>query len=401
MLRSLGHNQDDHLAEIDSAPPLTVQSAVTILDKFNAAWQKSAKAMLNPETSETAGRNAFTRLIYHSGAPVAKLLSQGVDGTAKNLYLMASMFSTDQWIVERPLRGTPTQFINLLAEEMRLAIPANKRPSRDQMRHALREMLKRTGQYAQLDAQYFVFVDRARLAAISDGQGAGRSTAERILHSREPIVLTPRNIREGILPGFQEAMSGEVRMNAVSLLFSGISWYYAGKALDDANSFSRRELAVKFWTSVAGVVGGLCETVEAGVKGLEAAGRQFSSGTRRFFTGTRVFGRFLGAGVAFVFFVYDGIHAIEAFKKGNIGLSLLYGISALGNIALGAAAIFLGIFSVIGAILVLAMLLINLLIGMWLDSEAQRWLNHCFYGNDERFPTIQESQRSLEDVFKG
>lgn len=196
------------------------------------------------------------------GAPAANLLSKGVDGTSKNLYLMASMFSTDQWIVERPLKGTSMQFINLLAEEMRLAIPANKRPSRNQMRRALREMLKRTGQYDQLGSQHFVFVDRARLAAISDGQGAGRSTAERILHSREPIVLAPRNIREGIMPGFQQAMNGEVRMNAVSLFFSGISWYYAGKALDSANSFSRRELSVKFWTSLAGVVGGLCETVD-------------------------------------------------------------------------------------------------------------------------------------------
>ncbi|MCE3028627.1 T6SS effector BTH_I2691 family protein [Salinicola sp. DM10] len=401
LLRSLGHNQDDHLAEIDSAPPLTVQSAVTILDKFNAAWQKSAKAMLNPETSETAGRNAFTRLIYHSGAPVAKLLSQGVEGTAKNLYLMASMFSTDQWIVERPLRGTPTQFVNLLAEEMRLAIPANKRPSRLQMQRALREMLKRTGQYDQIGSQHFVFVDRARLAAIGDGQGAGRATAERILRSREPIVLTPRNIREGIMPGFQKAMSGEVRMNAVSLFFSGISWYYAGKALDNANSFSRRELSVKFWASLAGVVGGLCETVEAGVKGLVAAGQQFSDGTKSLFKTVGKIGRFLGAGVAFVFAVYDVMHAVEEVVKGNYGLSALYLASAAGGFALGYIAIAAGVFSLLGMALVLAMLGIGFLIGILTDSKTQQWLSHCFYGFADRFPNIEESQQELNDIFRG
>lgn len=236
---------------------------------------------------------------------------------------------------------------------------------------------------------------------MSDGQGAGRSTAERLMRSQEPIVLTPRNIREGIMPGFEKAISGEVRMNAVSLLFSGISWYYAGKALDNANSFSRRELSVKFWASLAGVVGGLCETVEAGVKGLEAAGRQISGRVLNISSKVGVFGRALGAGVAFVFAVYDGLHAFEEFKQGNMGLSFLYGASAAGGIALGYIAIASGIFSLLGVFIVLAVLAINFLIGLLLDSKAQQWLSHCFYGSSERFLTVKESQKDLEDVFKG
>ncbi|MGM0953441.1 MAG: T6SS effector BTH_I2691 family protein [Pseudomonadota bacterium] len=401
LLRSLGHNQDDHLAAINNTAPLTIESAVSVLGKFNGAWQKSASAMLNPEASEAAGRNAFSRLIYHSGAPIANMLSNGVDNTAKNIYLMASMFSTDQWIVERPIKGTSGQFISLLADEMRQAIPANKRPSRGQMQHALRGMLKRTGQYAQLDTQHFVFVDGARLRTISDGKGSGRSTAERLLRSREPIVLTPGNIREGIMPGFRQAVSGEVRMQAVSLLFASISWHYAGKALDNADAFSRRELSVKFWAAIAGVVGGLCETVETAVNGLAEAGRKFSNRTLNISSKIGVFGRALGAGVAFVFAIYDVVHAYEAGNKGNVGLVMLYGLSAVGNVALGAIALAAGIFSLVGIVVILAMLAINLLIGMLVDSDAQKWLSHCFFGEGERFPTIKESQKSLKSVLGG
>jgi hypothetical protein len=401
LLRSLGHNQDDHLAAINNTAPLTIENAVWVLDKFNGAWQKSASAMLDSEASEAAGRNAFSRLIYHSGGPIAQILSNGVDNTAKNLYMMASMFSTDQWIVERPIKGTSRQFISLLADEMRQAIPPKKRPSRGQMQHALREMLKRTGQYAQLEAQHFVFVDRSRLMDISDGKGAGRSTAARLLRSGNPIVLTPDNIRDCIMPGFRQAVSGEVRMQAVSLLFAGVSWHYAGKALDNANSFSRRELSVKFWASLAGTIGGLCETVEAGFRGMEKAGWRFSQRTKTVFNGLRGVGRFLGAGMAFVFAVYDIVHAYESLKKGNLGLFALYGLSAAGNVLLGFAAIFVGIFSVVGAIAVLVMLAINFLIGIWKDSKAQEWLGHCFYGVYERYPTLRESQKSLNMVFGG
>jgi len=401
LLRSLGHNQDEHLAAINNAAPLTIESAVSVLGKFNGAWQKSASAMLNPEASEAAGRNAFSRLIYQSGAPIANMLSNGVDNTAKNIYLMASMFSTDQWIVERPIKGTSGQFISLLADEMRQAIPANKRPSRGQMQHALRGMLKRTGQYAQLDTQHFVFVDGARLRTISDGKGAGRSTAERLLRSREPIVLTPGNIREGIMPGFRQAVSGEVRMQAVSLLFASISWHYAGKALDNADAFSRRELSVKFWAAIAGVVGGLCETVETAVNGLAEAGRKFLNRTLNISSKIGVFGRALGAGVAFVFAIYDVVHAYEAGNKGNVGLVMLYGLSAVGNVALGAIALAAGIFSLVGIVVILAMLAINFLIGMLVDSDAQKWLSHCFFGEGERFPTIKESQKSLKSVLGG
>ena len=83
----------------------------------------SRRYMLNLEVCENAAKNAFSRLIHQSGAPVAKFLSRQIDSAAMNLYLAATMLANEKLITQRPLACNPEQQLSRMAARARVQIP--------------------------------------------------------------------------------------------------------------------------------------------------------------------------------------------------------------------------------------------------------------------------------------
>ena len=68
---------------------------------------------------------------------------------------------------------------------------------------------------AEFRAPLFFMLDDDALRKVADGPGAGRAAQARLLNARQPIALTPENIRNNALPKFQAWANGDVRIAAV------------------------------------------------------------------------------------------------------------------------------------------------------------------------------------------
>lgn len=406
LMRSLVWNQTAHADVVKDIEDtiITASNAQTVLDKINNAWEASREHMLDPEASEGAAKNIFSQLLYQTGAPVAKFLSRELDSAAMNLYVAASMLSTGRLMLQRPLAGTPEQHLDWLTAQMREHIPRNKRPSANQMRRVARAWLKGGGAEPMIRVPNIVLLDEQALRRVADGSGSGRAAQARLLSSNQPIILTAENIRETALPRFQAFVNGDVRVAAVGLLFATVSTLFSRDAMQDADVFADEEAAGRYYASGVGLIGGILDTAEKGIKravavnGISAA-NQGSVLTRAKWYGR--FGRVLGAVAAWGFAYYDFKNVVKSFKKGNLGMLSLYLVSGIANSLLGVMSIFVRFLAGWAGLIFMIALGIALLIEAIRDSEAQNWLKHCFYGSEERWPDVNTSDKELKKVLEG
>ena len=174
---------------------------------------------------------------------------------------------------------------------------------------------------------------------------------------------------------------------------------------------SREACAVLFAT--------LLSSIENFGKGMEGLAAYYPGLTERRFMGVYWFDKnkpFLrywakGFGVAggAVMGVIDSIHAYKTYEKGQIGMAILYGLSAVANFG-GAAvlyattfctlatramlsAIFFGIgFVIIGLAAMVA-------IAIWKDDELQEWIGRCILGKDkDTFETLSKEMNELKKL---
>ncbi|MCM2130775.1 T6SS effector BTH_I2691 family protein [Larsenimonas rhizosphaerae] len=405
LMRSLVWNQVAHVAIVKDLENtvITASNAQTAMDKINSAWAASRKYMFNPEASEEAAKNIFSQLLYQTGAPVAKFLSRQLDSAAMNVYVAASMLATGRLMLQRPLAGTPEQHLNWLTAQMRDRIPRNKRPSANQMRRVARAWLKAGGSEPMIRVPNIILLDDKALRQVADGSGGGRAAQARLLNSSQPIILTAENIRETALPKFQAFVNSDARIAAVGLLFSTVSTLFARDAMQDADVFADEEAAGRYYASGVGLIGGVLNTAETGIQRAVAVNSisttsQESALARAKWYGR--FGRFLGAGAAWGFAYYDAKNAIENAKKGNWIMMILYGVSAGLNAILGIMSIFVKFLSGWAGLIFMIALGVALLIEAVKDSDAQNWLKHCFYGSENRWPSVKISDKELQKVLE-
>ncbi|NWO04800.1 MAG: hypothetical protein HLX50_03620, partial [Alteromonadaceae bacterium] len=395
LLRSLGHNQESHLAAIQDTPSLiTLQNAASVLDGYRRAWEASREAVLQSHQAESAARNAFSRLMHQSGAPVARLLSKGLDQAVMHVYMAAAMFSTDRILIQRGVRGTPAQHIAMMAKQSRELIPANKRPSQRQMEKVIRQWLKKDGAALDIKVPHFFYLDREMLAAVANGHGGGGATTTRLLRTDGDILLTARNMRESVLPNFRRVIDSDVRMSSVGLFFTAISTYYAQNALEHARPFKSTEMRWRYYSCISSLVGGISELASKAFKGLERVG--YLRTRPLVVIGLDVAGRLFGAAGAWIMAGLDGINASKEYKKGNWGLSFLYGLSSFFGILLGIALIMLSLSWV--AILFVISLILSVLLSWFAAEYTQEWLSHSFYGTADRFESVKASKKELANV---
>ncbi|MFC0338482.1 T6SS effector BTH_I2691 family protein, partial [Kushneria avicenniae] len=398
LMRSLIWNQDEHARTVNdlSGTIITTSNFQMTLDKINNAWEKSRKHMFEPAQSEDAAKNVFSQLLYQTGAPVAKFLSRQLDSAAMNVYLAASMLSTGRLMLQRPLEGTPQQHVDWLTAQMRERIPRNKRPSANQMRRVTQAWLKAGGAEPSIRIPNIILLDDDLLRRAADGPGSGRAAEARLLRSSEPILLTSDNIRETALPKFQAFVNADTRIAAVGLLFSTVSTLFSRDQMKDADVFADEEAAGRYYASGVGLIGGILNATETGIKRMEAVGKIGELSKTRLTL--RWSGRVLGALAAWGFAYFDAKNAVENAKKGNWTLVFMYGFSAGANAVLGFMSIFTSLFAGWPEVIFMVTLGVNLIIEKIKDSEAQKWLKHCFYGTEERWPSVKVGDKELEKV---
>jgi len=398
LLRSLVLNQDNHADAVNdlSGTAITTGNAYTILNGLKNTWVASRRYMLNPEVSENAAKNAFSRLIHQTGAPVAKFLSRQIDSAAMNLYLAATMLANEKLIIQRPLAGNPAQQLSWMAARARVQIPRNKRPSQQQMETIMKHWLAVGRDQSVLRIPDFVLIDDTTLRRVADGPGSGRAAQTRLLNSGHPIALTPDNIRENALPRFQAWANGDMRIAAVGLLFNTVSTLFARDAMEQADVFADEEATGRFAACSAGLIGSVFNLVESGIKRFEANGLIGEKPKTK--VAVRWAGRVFGAGAAWGFAYYDFQNLKESFRSGNWGMAILYGASMVTNTFLGVMSMFVNFLAGWAALIFLIALGIALLIEVFRDSAAQNWLSHCFYGSEDCWPDIRTSDNELQKV---
>ncbi|MDH2420309.1 T6SS effector BTH_I2691 family protein [Cobetia amphilecti] len=396
-LRCLGHNQDSHIFSIkETSSPVTLQNAANVLDGYRRVWESSREKVFSSHNVENAARNAYARLIHQSGAPIARLLSNGLDQAVTRIFMAASMLSTDRILIQRDLKGTPAQHISMIANQSRELIPANKRPTQQQMKKVIREWLKKSGVNPDIKVPHFFYLDEAMLTAAAEGHGARGEVTLRLLRSTEDILLTSRNIRESILPNFREIIDSDVRMSSIGLFFSAISVYYADNALDKASPFKNKEMQWRFYSSIITIIGGISELASKGLNAMKVGG--YLRVRRGFVVTLDIFGRVFGAIGAWILAGWDGMNALNEAKRGNGWLSFLYFLSTLSGIGLGFSLIMVSLEAI--AFLFAVGLLLSILISVFSIEDTQNWLNHCLYGQADRFKSISASDKELSNVLE-
>lgn len=405
LMRSLVWNQQSLTDVVNdlSGTLITQSNAQMALDKINSAWAASRKHVFNAEATEDAAKNIFSHLLYQTGAPVAKFLSRQLDSAAMNVYVAASMLATGRLMLKRPLAGTPGQHLDWLAAQMRQQIPRNKRPSANQMSRVMHAWLKTEEAEPTIRIPHIILLDDTALRQTADGSGSGRAAEARLLRSDRPIILTANNIRETALPKFQAFVNADTRIAAVGLLFSTASMLFARDSMQKANVFADEEAAGRFYASSSGLIGGVLSTVETGIERAIAVNaisvaKQDIALARAVKFGRA--GRFLGAGAAWGFAYYDFKNAIENYHKGNLVLVALYALSGGVNTLLGFMSIFVRFIAGWAGLIFMIALGVSLLIEAVKDSDAQNWLKHCFYGSEDRWPSIKVSEKELQKILE-
>ncbi|WP_176493139.1 T6SS effector BTH_I2691 family protein [Cobetia sp. 5-25-4-2] len=396
-LRCLGHNQDSHISSIqETSSPVTLQNAANVLDGYRRVWESSREKIFLSDNVENAARNAYARLIHQSGAPIARFLSNKLDQAVTRTFMAASMLSTDRILIQRDLKGTSAQHIAMMANQSRELIPANKRPTQKQMQKIIREWLKKSGINSDMKVPHFFYLDKAMLTATAEGHGSRGEATLRLLRSSEDILLTPKSMRESILPNFRKIIDSDVRMSSIGLFFSAISVYYANSALDKASPFKNKEMQWRFNSSIITIIGGISELTSKGLNAIKVGG--YLRVRRGFVVTFDIFGRVFGAIGAWILAGWDGMNALNEAKRGNGWLSFLYFLSTLSGIGLGFALIMVSLEAI--AFLFAVGLLLSILISVFSIEDTQNWLNHCLYGQADRFKSISASDKELSNVLE-
>jgi hypothetical protein len=135
LLRALCLNLDKNVSELKSAAGFPVSEMRETLAKGIDSWFAAAKAINAKAPQYFADfylRGA--KLVYEVGAPIAKVVSNGVDTAAAKTAVYLASVRTGNVVVYRPVKGTQSQWISHLESfgggERRASIDKNRAANR-------------------------------------------------------------------------------------------------------------------------------------------------------------------------------------------------------------------------------------------------------------------------------
>ncbi|MDC7704605.1 hypothetical protein [Vogesella indigofera] len=212
-------------------------------------------------------------------------------------------------------------------------------------------------------------------------------------------LKTPAQLEQIVLGEWKGAL-GKVKWTIpyVDGLLAAIWQFAAMKKLAEdegkAMSHEEEEATHRLWAGTAALWGTVVDVSGQGLQqaakvlpklsqGFEVAGKW----VRRLGKGAGLLGALL---VAF----WDGKNAYDSFRKGQYGMMILYGPSALLGVIVAGLAIG-GAIPFLGWIAILALMGVALLIELFKDNKVQTWLQNGYWGG-RQYKTPDEDMKQLK-----
>ena len=398
LLRALCLNQDKNVSELKSAAGFPISEMRETLAKGIDSWFAAAKAINAKAPQYFADfylRGA--KLVYELGAPIAKVVSNGVDTAAAKTAVYLASVRTGNVVVYRPVKGTQSQWITYFARQMYEMMPADKRPTMKDLKSQIRAQFTTKGTDGSVtEVPQFIIVDKTGLSTINGTSGA-RATGAQVANPASKLMLTDATIEADFVPTFKKVTGGEVSAGAFASVFMVINAIYAGKEMCKATHFNSTETKVKFGTALT--------TVASGAAGLSGAALEAAHGVKLklpaylsadMAEGLSAAGRWLGAPAAIVGVVYDAINGTEQWKAGHVGLAIAYWSSAAAGAVLGIC-VTCGILASWILPLTILLIAIGLVIMYFKERELKEFLGRSYFGTnkkDDKYRSLAEEQKA-------
>ncbi|MDR5894404.1 hypothetical protein QC820_16565 [Halomonas mongoliensis] len=334
------------------------------------------------------GKNLVAQLIVAVGGPIMKVLDKMVDqGIGRTLIFLGVIGEAPISMVQH--RGTVSQTLDILVDMMKELNP-------EALRDVDAELLKRRleirsrGQRRQVrleggEQQVQLRFDRFALRQIDGGALEARQLANRAAGTLLEMDDWPRNQ----MARFKAMFGTNSRLAVIGLILEGLAAGQMARKLDDSMAHQRTENTWRLSASAGAIIAGVGNLIHDGVISGAKAGsvRLARAANNIWIKGFGIITRGLGVVTAGVMAGWDVRNAWQAANQGNVGVAVLYSISAVAGF--GAAALFSGWISVaafglsstgVGIILVLAVMGFSIWLDFIKNNALQDWMERSCFG---------------------
>ncbi|MFM0069574.1 hypothetical protein PQQ86_00180 [Paraburkholderia sediminicola] len=400
--------------------------AVTLNQKVNANHILAAGDFPYPELRETCAKaidtwfNAMkgletkaprffadfykrgSKLIYEIGAPVAKLLSEGIDNVAAKAAVVVVAARSGKVVITAPVSGSQAQWVTYFARQMWEMMPADKRPRMKDIKASITAQFTKKGPEGRVtEVPQFIIVDRDGLQNFQVAGVTSKEKAGSIVNPANKLMLTDEVIEKDFVPTFRKLRGGEVAGSGIGAVFAAINVFFAAKEFEKSTHFNSEETRLKFHASIGALAGGV---VSVAGNTLEAAHKlQFTlpkALSAELSEKILIAGRLLAAPAAFIGVWYDGANAKTAWEEGHVGLFLAYFSSATAGLLLAICVTFNVLTSLILPLTIL-LIVIGLIIMWFKERELKEFLGRSYFGTnkkDARYTSFDEEHKAYNGL---
>jgi hypothetical protein len=392
-VRALVLNNDKLAEKIKQAANEPMDARSLGSDNVNSAVKEALDATGTQVAEWTRGQgglaDASAHLLTQLAGPLVRHLAPVGELTAHHRALLLAMGAMcNKKFIRVTFGGTKKAFQEALARQLIKASgqvldeATMKRALRAQMR---RMDIQRTVLKGDKTMAYFTVIDADMAKAMGASVAAGATDAQRAA-AIATALKTPEDLDKAF-GAFERVGKLNVRLGVVTGILQALS---LTKALDDdlkAMAHETTEAKHKVIAAYTAVIGTTTEVFGLAAsrgKRLVLAASRGMWGAQVAVQGSKVLqfvGRLAGAVAGLLVAVWDAVHAVEEREQGNVGMALLYGVSA--GVGLAVALGSLGIWAALTSwlpILFIVLVVVVVLIEVFKDNKIQDWMERTLWG---------------------
>ncbi len=405
LLRAMSLNQQAVLHSLTAGAGVTLRNVGTL--PWGILLDGYTRALGELPASQ---QNTPARLLMAVAGPVMTALDSALNRGVGPLVVGLGLVGR-QPVVYTELTGKLEEAIDDLVERMVRANPALGQLERDQLRTRMsneskgqRQTARARGPDTRGQNTFRIRVDQLALSEITGGM-----TPREQLHRAGRSVMSFDAWQRSHYSRWRTMTQG-INGGIVGVLLSVWSMKALAKELDESTASSRTENQWRYSGAVLGVIGAVSEGLHTALENGRQAGSRLAVRMGEMWSRfLRITGRALGFAAALIFAVWDGANGVGAIKRGEVGLGVLYFVSAgsslLAFAALGGwfGATILGLSATGVGIVLAAIAIVAALLIAWLkDDHLEAWMRRCWFGTagGERFRSQEEEMAELETLLK-
>lgn len=400
LLRAMLHNQDLIAQNVADATATTVDWKAIPWGKLQDIYATALKRLAKGAVDKTA------RLVEQSLGPLVRVLNAGADSPmARRLAVMMGVIS-----------HSPVQIVNVTGSKKKFRAALIREVLRQhggqvdqrKMESAVADELRRLEVAGEpIDGtdkkRWFRLVDSEAAAAVpKTGTPAERAGAL----AETTMSIEDYEARE--MSRWRTVISSDVRVGSVSCVFQGVFLYKLWSDVQSSMPHERSDATWKLVVGIASTGGSFAEVLGNAMAGRAILGMRLGSGLALETAGNLVarFGGRIGVitGVVMAFFDFKSAKDQLSVEHNGLmgGLYLASGVLSIAVLLAFAAAS-----SIVGIVLVVALIIITVLIEIFKDNKVQDWLKRAYWGKFQDkegtgyYNGIQEEMNNLHLALGG